>query len=109
MTIVPNLLVTRTFAILFFLIFLVWVTMFVQRKNGGLVLILLSIVIPLVGGGIFPPIIGIIIGTLLPSIAMSYMLETLSNMLCNNKLGHCNFSLLIAYYVMVVLKVIWEV
>ena len=58
MTIVPNLLVTRTFAILFFLIFLVWVTMFVQRKNGGLVLILLSIVMPLVAlvdGGIFPP------------------------------------------------------
>ena len=64
MTIVPNLLVTGILAILFSLIFLVWATMFVQRKNGGLVLILLSIVMLLVGGGIFPPIIGIIIGAL---------------------------------------------
>lgn len=64
MTIVPNLLVTGILAILFSLIFLVWATMFVQRKNGGLVLILLSIVMLLVGGGIFPPIMGIIIGIL---------------------------------------------
>ncbi len=64
MTIVPNLLVTGILAILFSLIFFVWATLFVQRKNGGLVLILLSIVMLLVGGGIFPPIIGIIIGAL---------------------------------------------
>jgi hypothetical protein len=64
MTIVPNLLVTGILAILFSLIFFVWATMFVQRKNGGLVLILLSIVMLLVGGGIFPPVIGIIIGAL---------------------------------------------
>lgn len=64
MTIIPNLLVTGILATLFSLIFLVWATMFVQRKNGGLVLILLSIVMLLVGGGIFPPIIGIIIGIL---------------------------------------------
>lgn len=64
MTIVPNLLVTGILAILFSLIFLVWATMFVQRKNGGLVLILLSIVMLLVGGGIFPPIIGMMIGVL---------------------------------------------
>ena len=35
---------------------------FVQRKNGGLIMILLSIAMLLVGGGIFPPILGIIIG-----------------------------------------------
>ena len=64
MTIVPKLLVSGILAILFSLIFLVWATMFVQRKNGGLVLILLSIVMLLVGGGIFPPVIGIIIGAL---------------------------------------------
>ena len=64
MTIVPNLLVTGILAILFSLTFLVWATLFVQRKNGGLVLILLSMVMLLVGGGIFPPIIGIIIGIL---------------------------------------------
>lgn len=64
MTIVPNLLVTGILAILFSLIFLVWAIRFVQRKHGGLVLILLAIVMLLVGGGIFPPIIGIVIGAL---------------------------------------------
>ena len=62
MTIVPNLLVTGILAILFSLVFLVWATMFVQRKNGGLVLILLSVVMLLVGGGFGPPILGIIVG-----------------------------------------------
>jgi hypothetical protein len=44
MTIVPNLLVTGILAIFVSVIFVVWVTMFVQRKHGGLVLILLSLV-----------------------------------------------------------------
>lgn len=62
MTIVPNLLASGILAILFSLIFLVWATMFVQRKNGGLVLILLSIAMLLVGGGFGPPMLGIIVG-----------------------------------------------
>ena len=62
MTIIPNLFVTGILAILISLAFLVWATLFIQRKNGGLVLILLSIAMLLVGGGIFPPILGIIIG-----------------------------------------------
>jgi hypothetical protein len=62
MTIVPNLLVTGILAILVSLIFLAWATLFVQRKNGGLVLILLSIVMLLVGAGFGPPLMGIIIG-----------------------------------------------
>ena len=62
MTIIPNLLVTGILAVLFSLAFLVWTTLFVQSKNGGPILILLSIVMLLVGGGIFPPILGIIIG-----------------------------------------------
>lgn len=64
MTIVPNLLVTGILAIFTSLIFLVWATLFVQRKHGGLVLILLSIVMLLVGGGIFPPILGIVLGAI---------------------------------------------
>jgi hypothetical protein len=63
MTIVPNLLVTGILATLFSLILLVWVTLFVQRKNGGLVMILLAVAMLLVGGGIFPPILTIIIGS----------------------------------------------
>lgn len=62
MTIVPNLLVTGILAILFSLVFIVWAVVFAEGKNGGLVLILLSIAMLLVGGGIFPPIIGILIG-----------------------------------------------
>jgi len=62
MTIVPNLLVTGILAILVSLIFLAWATLFVQRKNAGLVLILLSIVMLLVGAGFGPPLMGIIVG-----------------------------------------------
>jgi hypothetical protein len=62
MTIIPNLLVTGVLAILFSLALLIWATMFVQRKNGGFVMILISIAMLLVGGGIFPPILGILFG-----------------------------------------------
>jgi hypothetical protein len=62
MTIIPNLLVTGILAILFSLVFLVWATLFVQRKHAGLALILLSIVMLLVGGGFGPPILGILVG-----------------------------------------------
>ena len=62
MTIIPNLLVTGILAIFISMILLVWATLFVQRKNGGLIMMLLSIAMLLVGGGIFPPILGIIIG-----------------------------------------------
>lgn len=61
MTIIPNLLVTGILAIVFSLVYIAWAILFVQRKNGGLVMILLSIVMLLVGGGIFPPILGILI------------------------------------------------
>ena len=62
MTIIPNFLITGILAILLSLVFLVWATMFVQRKHGGLVLILLSIAMLLVGGGFGPPMLGIIVG-----------------------------------------------
>ncbi len=54
MTIVLNLLVTGILAILVSLVFLMWATVFVQRKHSSLVLILLSIVMLLVGGGFDP-------------------------------------------------------
>jgi hypothetical protein len=62
MTVVPNLLVTGVLAILVSLLFLVWTTVFAERKSAGLVLILLSIVMLLVGAGFGPPMIGIIVG-----------------------------------------------
>ena len=62
MTLVPNLLVTGILAILVSLVFLAWVTLFVQRKHGGLILILLSAVLLLVGGGFGPPTLGVVLG-----------------------------------------------
>jgi len=61
MTIVPNLLISGILSTFFSLIFLIWVIRFVQRKNGGLVLMLLSIIMLLVGAGFGPPLLGIIL------------------------------------------------
>jgi hypothetical protein len=63
MTIVPNLLITGTLAILISLALLIWAILFIQRKNGGLVMILLSIAMLLAGAGMFPPVFGVLIGT----------------------------------------------
>jgi len=66
MTIVPSFLVTGVLTIIFGLLVAIWAAKFVQRKNGGLVLILLSIIMLLVGGGLFTPVFGVaagIIGT----------------------------------------------
>jgi hypothetical protein len=62
MTIAPNLTTTGALAITFSLIALVWSAVFIQRKNGGLILILLSVLMLLVGAGFVPPFAGIIAG-----------------------------------------------
>lgn len=62
MTVVPSFLVTGILATLVGIMTMVWAAGFVHRRHGGLVLILLSIVLLLVGGGIFPPAIGVIGG-----------------------------------------------
>jgi hypothetical protein len=62
LTVLPNLLLTGIVAILFSLAYLVWAVLFVQRKKGGLILMLLSIAMLLFGGGVFPPVFGIILG-----------------------------------------------
>jgi hypothetical protein len=59
MSILPNFLVTGVLAILLSLAIIVCSTWFLQRKYGGLVLILLSIALLLFGGGFFPPIIAL--------------------------------------------------
>jgi hypothetical protein len=53
---------TVVLAIIVGLVAMVWAGFFVQRKRGGLVLILLSIALLLVGGGLFPPVVGIVAG-----------------------------------------------
>ncbi len=60
MTIIPNLLVTGILTVIASLALLVWAIFFVQRPKGWLVMILISIAMLLVGGGIFPPTFGIL-------------------------------------------------
>jgi len=62
MTILPNFLITGILAVMIGLAILVWSIAFIHRKHSGLVLILLSIALLLFGGGLFPPLIGIVGG-----------------------------------------------
>jgi hypothetical protein len=62
MTIVPNFLVTGILAMALGLLTLVWAAIYVHRPHGGAILALLSLGLLLLGGGIFPPLIGIIGG-----------------------------------------------
>ncbi|HVP17159.1 MAG TPA: hypothetical protein VMT42_07315 [candidate division Zixibacteria bacterium] len=60
MTIIPNFLVTGILAIIVSIIVIIWAAKFIQRKNGSLVLILLSTILFLVGGGLATLVILII-------------------------------------------------
>jgi len=62
MTIVPSFFVTGILAIVASLIVIVWAAVFVRRKHGGMVLILLSVAQLFVGGGFSPPLLGMIAG-----------------------------------------------
>lgn len=62
LTIVPNFLVTGILAVIIGLLVLIWSAVFIQRKHGGIILILLSVALLLFGGGLFPPLIGIVGG-----------------------------------------------
>jgi len=60
LTVIPNFLATGIIAVVLGIGTMIWSAAFVQRKYGGQVLITLSIMLLLFGGGIFPPLIGII-------------------------------------------------
>ncbi len=62
MTIIPNFLITGILAVFLGLTIFVWSVGFIQRKRGGAALILLSVTLLLFGGGLFPPLIGVIAG-----------------------------------------------
>jgi hypothetical protein len=64
LTVIPNLLVTGVISILLSLAVLAWSAFFIQRKRGGLMLLLLCLPLLLFGCGIFPPLIGIIAGAI---------------------------------------------
>jgi hypothetical protein len=64
MTILPSFVITGILAVLFGIVVMIWSAFFAQRRDGGLVLILLCIPLLLFGGGLFPPLIGVIAGAL---------------------------------------------
>lgn len=61
MTIVPNLLATGILTILVSLAVVAWAA-FVRDRRGGRILVLLSFIMMLVGGGFGPPILGMLAG-----------------------------------------------
>jgi hypothetical protein len=62
MTIMPSFLGTGVLAVVVSLTVVIWSVGFVQRKRGGLVLILLSLVMLPLGGGFVAPLTGVIAG-----------------------------------------------
>ena len=63
LTLIPNVLLSGIFAMLSGLCMLAWSVAFIQRERGGQVLLLLSILLFLVGGGFVSTFIGLIAGS----------------------------------------------
>ena len=61
-SLVPNLLVTGILTLVVSVVVIVWAVAFVGRPRGGLVLVLLSVVLLLVGGGVGSPVVGFLAG-----------------------------------------------
>ncbi len=62
MTLLPNLLLTGLAAVLISSLFTGWSVFFAHQKSGGKGMMLLAIPMLLFGGGIFPPVLGFMIG-----------------------------------------------
>lgn len=60
-TFIPNMLVSGLLTIVISLALLAWILFFVQRKHGSLVMVLISLVLLLVGGGVFPPVLSMVV------------------------------------------------
>lgn len=76
MTVLPSFLLTGILAIVLGSAVMAWSAFFLRKRHGGLVLILLSVPLLLFGGGIFPPIIGIVAGVLATRIQKPLVPET---------------------------------
>jgi hypothetical protein len=62
LTLIPNMLLSGILTVLVSIILILWTVKYVDRKNGGLILILLSLVLLPIGGGFVPPLMGFIVG-----------------------------------------------
>ncbi|MBI9052012.1 MAG: hypothetical protein JEZ00_21535 [Anaerolineaceae bacterium] len=63
MSLIPNMLISGIITILLAVYVIYWAARRMGQKNGGPVLIGLSVMLLLVGGGFGPPLLGIILGT----------------------------------------------
>ncbi len=63
LTIIPDFLITGILAVIFGLAVLLWSAFSLGQKGSGAVLVGLSLVLLLFGGGFFPPLIGLVAGT----------------------------------------------
>lgn len=64
LTIFPNFLITGILSAIMSCTIIAWSLFFIRRKNGGLILILLSAIAILFGCGFIPPFMGIIAGAI---------------------------------------------
>jgi hypothetical protein len=62
MTLVPDLRITGVLAVVVGLAVAVWSIWFAAHRHGGLVLVGLSVLLLLVGGGLVPPVMGVALG-----------------------------------------------
>ncbi|MEZ4517483.1 MAG: hypothetical protein R3C44_11845 [Chloroflexota bacterium] len=62
MTLLPTMMWAGMATLLVSLAVIIWAAFFVDRPRGGLILVLLSIAMLLVGGGFAPPVMGILAG-----------------------------------------------
>jgi hypothetical protein len=62
LTVLSDLFVSGVLTVIIAVALAIWSVAFVQRRGGGLMLILLSVALLLVGGGLGPPLLGLILG-----------------------------------------------
>jgi hypothetical protein len=62
MTLIPSLSVSGIVTVITGVAITIWAATRIHSKNGGLVLILLSMIMLLVGGGLIPPALGVVAG-----------------------------------------------
>ncbi len=62
LTILPNMLITGILAVLFSLAYLLWAVWWIDRKHSALAMMLLTVPMLLFGAGLFPPVLGLLIG-----------------------------------------------
>ncbi len=63
-TLIPSFSVSGVVTVITGIAVTIWAATSIQSKNGGLVLILLSTMMLFVGGGLIPPVLGVMAGTI---------------------------------------------